>query len=52
MELTLNSKIGDLIVAIGEVIKNSDGNSATVELGIPDESFYLEITVKHRQEAE
>jgi len=50
MGLTLNSKIGDLILAIGEIIVNSDGKTTTVELEIPNQSFYLEITVKSKEE--
>ncbi|MEI4342443.1 hypothetical protein [Streptococcus suis] len=49
MELTLNSKIADLILAIGEIVKESDGKTATVELEIPEQSFYLEITIKSRE---
>lgn len=50
MALTLNSKIGDLILAIGELIVDSDGKTTTVELEIPNQSFYLEITVKPKEE--
>ena len=50
MGLTLNSKIGDLVLAIGEIIVNSDGKTTTVELEIPNQSFYLEITVKPKEE--
>lgn len=50
MSLTLNSKIGDLVLAIGEIIVNSDGKTTTVELEIPNQSFYLEITVKPKEE--
>ena len=50
MSLTLNSTIGDLVLAIGEIIVNSDGKVATVELEIPNQSFYLEITVKPKEE--
>ncbi|HEM2714267.1 TPA: hypothetical protein VCA04_001216 [Streptococcus suis] len=49
MALTLNSKIADLILAIGEIVKGSDGKTATVELEIPEQSFYLEITIKSRE---
>ncbi|NQI71976.1 hypothetical protein HO590_01925 [Streptococcus suis] len=49
MELTLNSKIVDLILAIGEIIKESDGETATVELEIPEQTFYLEITIKPKE---
>lgn len=50
MGLTLNSKIGDLVLAIGEIIVKSDGKTTTVELEIPNQSFYLEITVKPKEE--
>nr|DAY09126.1 MAG TPA: hypothetical protein [Caudoviricetes sp.] len=50
MGLTLNSKIGDLVLAIGEIIVNSNGKTTTVELEIPNQSFYLEITVKPKEE--
>lgn len=49
MALTLNSKIADLILAIGEIVKESDGKTTTVELEIPEQSFYLEITIKSRE---
>lgn len=52
MGLTLNSKIGDLVLAIGEIIVNSDGKTTTVELEIPNQSFYLEITVKPKEEVQ
>lgn len=50
MGLTLNSKIGDLVLAIGELIVASDGKITTAELDIPDQNFYLEITVKIKGE--
>ncbi|HEL1630278.1 TPA: hypothetical protein TXL51_001787 [Streptococcus suis] len=49
MELTLNSKIVDLILAIGEMVKESDGKTSTVELEIPDQSFHLEIAIKPKE---
>lgn len=52
MSLTLNSKIGDLVLAISEIIVNSDGKTTTVELEIPNQSFYLEITVKPKAEVD
>lgn len=52
MGLTLNSKIGDLVLAIGDIIVNSDGKTTTVELEIPNQSFYLEITVKPKEEVQ
>lgn len=50
MAVTLNSTVWELILAVGEVIKNSDG-STTVEVEIPDQPFYLEITIKAKEEA-
>ena len=50
MGLTLNSTIGDLVLAIGKIIVESDGKTTTVELEIPNQSFYLEITVKPKEE--
>lgn len=50
MGLTLNSKISDLILAIGELIVASDGKTTTAMLEIPDQDFYLEIAVKVKGE--
>ena len=50
MALTLNSKIGDLVLAIGELIVASDGKTTTAMLEIPDQDFYLEIAVKVKGE--
>lgn len=52
MELTLNSKISDLILAISEIITNSDGEITAVRMDIPGPPFYLEIEVKPKEEAE
>ena len=52
MSLTLNSTIGDLVSAIGEIIIESDGKTTTAILEIPDQSFYLEIEVKSKEEME
>ncbi|MDQ8820608.1 hypothetical protein RFF58_06110 [Streptococcus ruminantium] len=49
MELTLNSRIADLMLAIGEIVVESGGKTATVELEIPEQSFYLEITIKAKE---
>ena len=49
MGLTLNSKISDLILAIGELIVASDGKTTTVELDISGQDFYLEIMVKPKK---
>ena len=51
MSLTLNSTIGDLVLAIGEIIVSSDGKTNTAMLEIPDQNFYLEIAVKLKKEA-
>lgn len=50
MSLTLNSTIGDLVLGIGEIIVESDGKTTTAILEIPDQSFYLEIAVKLKEE--
>lgn len=52
MSLTLNSTIGDLVLAIGEIIVESDGKTTTAILEIPDQSFCLEIAVKSKEEME
>lgn len=49
MNLTLNSTIGDLVSAIGEIIIESDGKTTTAILEIPDQNFYLEIAVKLKE---
>lgn len=49
MNLTLNSKIGDLVLAISEIIVESDGKTNTAMLEIPDQDFYLEIAVKVKE---
>ena len=51
MSLTLNSTIGDLLLAIGKIIVESDGKTNTAMLEIPDQDFYLEITFKTKKEA-
>lgn len=50
MSLTLNSTIGDLVLAIGKIIVESDGKTTTTILEIPDQDFYLEIAVKLKEE--
>lgn len=52
MSLTLNNTIGDLVSAIGEIIVDSDGKTTTAILEIPNQSFYLEIAVKLKEEVE
>ena len=49
MNLTLNSNIRELVLAIGEIITESNGKITTVELEIPEQSFYLEIAVKLKE---
>ena len=51
MSLTLNSTIGDLVLAIGKIIVESDDKTDTVMLEIPDQDFYLEIAVKLKKDA-
>lgn len=51
MGLTLNSEIGDLILAIGKLILASDGKNTAATLEIPGQDFYLEIAVKSKEEA-
>lgn len=50
MGLTLNSTIGDLVLAIGEIIVESDGKTNKAMLEIPGQDFYLEIAVKLKKE--
>lgn len=52
MNLTLNSTIGDLVLAIGEIIVESDGKTTTAMIEIAGQSFYLEIAVKLKDEVE
>ena len=52
MSLTLNSTIGDLVSEIGKIIVESDGKTTVAALEIPDQSFYLEIAVKLKDEVE
>lgn len=52
MNLTLNSNIWELVLAIGEVVTESNGKITTVELEIPDQSFFLEIAVKPKEEVQ
>ncbi|WP_247954114.1 hypothetical protein [Streptococcus intermedius] len=52
MDLTLSSSIRELVLAIGEIIVESNGKITTVELEIPDQSFFLEITVKQKEEVQ
>lgn len=52
MGLTLGSNIRELVLAIGEIIINSDGKITTAELEIPGQLFYLEIAVKLKEAAD
>ena len=52
MILTTNSTIEDLILAIGKTIVESDGKNDTMVLDIPEQKFYLEITIKLKDEVE
>ena len=52
MNLTTNSTIKDLILAIGKIIVESDGKTNIAMLEIPDQDFYLEIAVKPKEEVE
>ena len=52
MGLTLNSEIGDLILAIGKLILASDGKTTAATLEIPGQDFYLEIAVKSKEEVQ
>lgn len=49
MDLTLNSKIGDLVLALGEDFVASDGEKNTFALEIPEQDFYLEIAIKSKE---
>ena len=50
MALTLESSITELIIEIGNVLNSPDNNTTTFALEIPNQSFFLEITVKPKQE--
>lgn len=50
MNLTTDSTIEDLVLAIGKIIVESDGKTSTAMLEIPDQDFYLEIAVKLKEE--
>ena len=52
MSLTTNSTIEDLVLAIGKIIVESDGKNNTMVLDIPERKFYLEISVKLKDEVE
>ncbi|WP_215194762.1 YopX family protein [Streptococcus parasanguinis] len=50
MGLTLNSSITELILEIGNLLNSSENNTRTFALEIPNQSFFLEITVKPKKE--
>ena len=50
MALTINSSITELILEIGNILNSPENNTTTFALEIPNQSFYLEITVKPKQE--
>ena len=52
MNLTTDSTIEDLVLAIGKLIVESGGKTNTAMLEIPDQDFYLEIAVKLKDEVE
>lgn len=52
MSLTTNSTIEDLVLEIGKIIVESDGKNNTMVLDIPEQKFYLEISVKLKGEVE
>lgn len=49
MALTLGSSISELILEIGNILNSPDNNTTTFALEIPNQSFFLEITVKPKQ---
>lgn len=50
MSLTLNSSITELVLEIGNLLNSPENNTRTFVLEIPDQSFFLEITVKLKKE--
>ena len=52
MNLTTNSTIEDLVLAIGKIIVESDGKNDTMLMDFPEQNFYLEISVKLKDEVE
>ena len=49
MSLTLNSSITELVLEIGNLLNSPENNTRTFALEIPNQSFFLEITVKPKQ---
>ena len=50
MGLTLNSSITELVLEIGNLLNSSENNTRTFALEIPNQSFFLEITVRPKKE--
>ena len=50
MALTLGSSITELILEIGNILNSPDNSTTTFALEIPNQSFFLEITVKPKKE--
>ena len=50
MGLTLNSSITELVLEIGNLLNSPDNSTTTFALEIPNQSFFLEITVKPKKE--
>lgn len=50
MALTLGSSITELILEIGNLLNSPENNTTTFALEIPNQFFFLEITVKHKKE--
>jgi hypothetical protein len=50
MSLTLNSSITELILEIGNLLNSPENNTRTFALEIPNQSFFLEITIKPKKE--
>jgi len=50
MGLTLNSTITELVLEIGNLLNSPENNTRTFALEIPNQSFFLEITIKPKKE--
>lgn len=50
MNLTLNSSITELVLEIGNLLNSPENNTRTFALEIPNQSFFLEITIKPKKE--
>lgn len=49
MTLTINSSITELILEIGNILNSPENNTTTFALEIPNQYFYIEITVKPKK---